>query len=93
MSQVTAGPEQSVLVALVQLLQLSAQFNFRMLGDPHSHSQARKRAVCVLLHRELTRKLRLALEPYGIVRFLAVQIQAICRAATVFRKMAFLRVK
>lgn len=47
----------------------------------------------MLLHRELTRKLRLALEPYRIVWFLAVQIQAICRAATVFRKIAFLWVK
>lgn len=47
----------------------------------------------MLLHRERTRKLRLDLEPYRIVWLLAVQIEAICRAATVFKKIAFLQVK
>lgn len=49
-----------------------------------------KEESCVLLHGELTGKQRLDLEPCGTVWFLAEQIQAFCRAATAFRKIALL---
>lgn len=45
---------------------------------------------CVLLHGELTGKQRLDLEPCRTVWFLAERIQAFCRAATAFRKIALL---